>query len=369
MSDLLGSAYTPIQGWQSADINDQLVRTALFNTFGGANAWNKLGFAGDRPDYMSSWNADLGEGGPMVDTGWQKFLQDNGYGYNVGENSNGDVIGQLTQRGQTIPDRYATWSHPDNTGWNIANGVVQGVMLGAGAYAGLGADAGYGAGLEEAGNAAASELPSGMDLAADAALGSGNNITTAGGLLGSGASAAGNIANTGSDAHLYQSQAGGAGVQDLGNMGGAGTATVPTMTFGGSSGGLADLLKNGGAALVNNPRLAASLLGGLAGAMGGKSPGASGGGSGFAPLAAPVGSWSPVAKTGGGLMSQASSTPAPAGPQLQNSGLARFGANANPYLPAAFSPATYQAPRWNPGASAPTQMTAQPVAAGSPGGK
>lgn len=96
------------------------------------------------------------------------------------------------------------------------------------------------------------------------------------------------LATTGSDAHLYQPQAGGTGVQDLANMGGAGTPTVPTVNLGGGGSMLSSIgdwiTKNPGTALQLGGLLGSS-LGGLAG--GGGSSGGSGGGYTPKPVASP----------------------------------------------------------------------------------
>lgn len=125
----------------------------------------------------------------------------------------------------------------------LAAGAGGAALAGSGAGAGAG---GAGSGL------------SGMDLAADAALGSGNNIYTAGSMFDGAAGAASgsgfdggdggegldseaiNPSNTGSDAHFYQN--GG----DLANMGGNG-AVVPTasMSGGTTSPGFWNSLANG----------------------------------------------------------------------------------------------------------------------------
>lgn len=106
------------------------------------------------------------------------------------------------------------------------------------------------------------ELPSGMDLAADAAAGSGNNVGTAANAFSTGG---GPIASTGSDAHFYQPQAGGIGVQDLGNMGGAGTGTIPTALSSGAGGTLQNLASDGS----NASQLAKLLQGGVGTALAG----------------------------------------------------------------------------------------------------
>lgn len=125
-----------------------------------------------------------------------------------------------------------------------------------------GAAGGAFTGAEAGGVGGSAEGLSGMDLAADAGATSGNNIAYAGGQLGGGgaASAGGEIANTGSDAHFYQPQEGGVGVQDLGNMGAAGTPTIPSMSLGSGS-SLADLLKQGGKALIGSQQGTGSATG------------------------------------------------------------------------------------------------------------
>lgn len=137
-----------------------------------------------------------------------------------------------------------------------------------GAYFG-GAGAAEGAGSAAGAAEGAGEL-SGMDLAADAALGSGNNIYTAGSALGAGDAAAGasgiDAANTGSDAHFYNNPTAAEG--GLGNMGGAGTATIPTVDVSGSSFGdyLKDLYKG-----YKNYKNISGALGGGSGSSGSSS--------------------------------------------------------------------------------------------------
>lgn len=113
------------------------------------------------------------------------------------------------------------------------------------------------------------EAVSGMDLAADAGAASGNNVAYAGGQLGA---EGGSTASLGSDAHFYQPQSGGVGVQDLGNMGGAGTATIPSMTLGG---GASNYLKDA----YDTYKAYKGVAGAVSGGSGASSSGSTGGNS------------------------------------------------------------------------------------------
>jgi hypothetical protein len=147
---------------------------------------------------------------------------------------------QAAKDGKLIGDPHTWQDQTDHAFWNMA--MAMAAVTGAN-VAGAGA-----AGAQGAANA---ETPTGMDLAGDAAAGTGNNISYAGGQLGGdAASSAGGLANTGSDAHFYQPQSGGLGVQDLGNMGGIGTSTIPTLNLGGAS-SIGSLLKDAGKFLGN----------------------------------------------------------------------------------------------------------------------
>lgn len=124
--------------------------------------------------------------------------------------------------------------------------ITLGTVLSAGAAGYLGA----GAAALEGGGAAAGSAAGGNMALIESGLGTaGYGGSSAGSIaLGDGLGSAGaglgdyggsfeanqtapEVANTGSDAHFYQPQQGGVGVQDLGNMGGAGTATIPSMTI------------------------------------------------------------------------------------------------------------------------------------------
>lgn len=162
---------------------------------------------------------------------------------------------------------------------------ILGTVLAAGAGgAALGGTGGFGTGAATAtdaalptfaGNAAGTSLGTGSSIASNvgAQVGAAQAAGTAGaapaatgGLLGTGITAgqaasgvgaasslAGAVgdgtdaANTGSDAHFYQPQAGGTGVQDLANMGGADTGTMSTWNGGTGSYGnlLTQLMQNG----------------------------------------------------------------------------------------------------------------------------
>jgi len=150
-----------------------------------------------------------------------------------------------------------------------------------GAYFGGGA-AGGATGAEAGG-------VSGMDLAADAALGSGNNIVTAGGALGAGDVAAGAGGVSGMDLAADAPVGAGNNVTTAaGSFGGGGTAAEnaalrqlfqenPSLGTSAASSGFLDALKSGGSAVADwiakNPSVAAGLLGAIGGA-------ASGGGGG-----------------------------------------------------------------------------------------
>lgn len=125
--------------------------------------------------------------------------------------------------------------------------IALGTVLSAGAAGYLGAGAGALGGSGAAGGSAAGGnmalIDSGLGTAGyggssagTIAMGDGLGSAASGALTDYGGSAEANqaapeVANTGSDAHFYQPQQGGTGVQDLGNMGGAGTATIPSMTI------------------------------------------------------------------------------------------------------------------------------------------
>jgi len=154
---------------------------------------------------------------------------------------------------------------------------LSGMDLAADAAVGTGNNISYAGGALGGGGAGAAggagEV-SGMDLAADAGAGTGNNISYAGSQLGGAGGATSSVANTGSDAHFYNNPTAAEG--GLGNMGGAGTATIPTVNLG-SDPTFLDALKQGGSKLADwvakNPQQAA----GLAGAIGGLGGSGSGG--------------------------------------------------------------------------------------------
>lgn len=104
-------------------------------------------------------------------------------------------------------------------------------------------------------------------------------------------SAVDGLANSGSDAHFYQPQQGGVGVQDLGNMGGSSTATIPSSanTTTGSSplsqvGDKLSSLTPG--QILNGVKAVAPLLGAISGSKSGSTMGGSSSSSGS--IAAPA---------------------------------------------------------------------------------
>ena len=122
--------------------------------------------------------------------------------------------------------------------------------------------ASYGGGGAAAAAPAASSLVPGLT---DTQLAQGAT-GLAGTASGGGGGGSSDIANTGSDAHFYQPQAGNIGVQDLGNSGGAGTSSIPSWQYG--SDGLSGL--NGS----NASQLANLLKGGVGTGLAGLAAGA-----------------------------------------------------------------------------------------------
>lgn len=315
-----------------------------------------LGFTGNATTpatYSRDSGGDYGisSGGGMSPE-LQQWMQSNGYTARQAMGENGGSTGIFDKSNKLVGDPYHFDPDPGADGWAAAALAMMG-----GATAGIASAGGFGGGLAGAGAVEPAGGLSGMDLAADAAIGTGNNITTAGGLLGGAPSAAagglsgmdlaadaplgaGNnittaagqfsgaapgagssIANTGSDAHFYQPQAGGVGVQDLGNMGGAsgGAATLPTLNLGGGS----SMLGSIGDWIKANPGSALQLGSMLGGAVAGKPSGGSG--SGYTPQPVGSGGWQSSVATQQMKPQQSPSAGLLANPQGQvNDGLWRY---------------------------------------------
>lgn len=259
--------------------------------FGGPQYWASQGYTGGGPS-MPQYDNNTGELIPSG-TDWADFIKSKGYGYNVANDPSGFRHGQLTQNGQAVggvPE--AQWSEPDNTGFNITRALVSAALLAAGGSAAMGGGTGASTGAGVAGGSAGTGnmalIDSGLGtagyggssagtIAAGNGLGSVGTgaLTDAGANLEEGASPSFNtggdqIANTGSDAHFYQPQSGGTGVQDLANMGGAGTGTIPT-ALSSAPGGTLQSLQNGGS---NASQLANLLKGGVGTGLAGLAAGA-----------------------------------------------------------------------------------------------
>lgn len=161
--------------------------------------------------------------------------------------------GAATTGGSSLPTFAGNAAGTSLGGAGGGGGIAGNVGAQVAAAQGAGAAGAAGGGMSSADLAAlyggSGYGATGGELAAGATgggglLGSGvsagqaaSGVGTAGSLAGAGG---GDVANTGSDAHLYQNQAGGTGVQDLANMGGAGTGTMST--WNGGSGSYGDLL-------------------------------------------------------------------------------------------------------------------------------
>jgi hypothetical protein len=155
-----------------------------------------------------------------------------------------------------------SWKSGD---WQKAAGMAAAIFGGGALVGGALGGAGSGITLGGAGGGAGAEAVSGMDLAADAALGTGNNITTAGGLLSAApaaapaAAAAPNMAAT--NPALIESAVGtpGYGLSSAGAGGGAGAlaGSLPSWLPKELS-GVWDFVKD-------NPKLVGALAGGLLG--------------------------------------------------------------------------------------------------------
>lgn len=175
---------------------------------------------------------------------------------------------------QALSKQYETNSNHSMDNMGIFSLLAAGIGGGlAGAYGSAGtaaAGAGEGAGAAGTGVAGGSAATGNMALI-DSGLGTaGYGGSSAGSIafgdgLGSAAAGTGGLENfgnmysengftpdyagepsaTGSDAHFYQDTGSGTGLQDLGNFGGTGSASVPTTSLSGGSGGFLNSLASG----------------------------------------------------------------------------------------------------------------------------
>jgi hypothetical protein len=176
---------------------DPIDKQGGFGYAGGDKFLNALGLTGK---YSEGQEARESEGGstPAVDG----FIDPSLNGYQVGQynyDGNSQAVFLKDANGNIVKQGLIPRGHSSFTGSDYAD-ALKTYALAAGAGFGVNALAG---GLGGAG-AGAGEALSGMDLAADAALGTGNNIATAGSMLGGGSSAGiGALAGNADKAALY----------------------------------------------------------------------------------------------------------------------------------------------------------------------
>lgn len=176
-----------------------------------------------------------------------QYLKDNNLQYGqryTGENDNSFVNQVFDKGGKPIEGATSTWKNGNDDAFEVA--MLLASALAGGAAAGVGAS-GAGAGAEAAGGIGSAGAAGATNPALiDSYLGTaGYGASSAGAGGGAGAiGGLGEIANTGSDAHFYNNPTAAEG--GLGNMGGAGTATIPSMTLGQGGSGLGNLLRDVG---------------------------------------------------------------------------------------------------------------------------
>lgn len=225
-----GTAGSGVAGGSAATGNMALIESGLGTAgYGGAGAAGTTG--------------GLAAGGGAVGGGTLGFTGGSGAGLSgAGGETIGSNIGyQLGAQSAAIPTAGAEVLPAAAGGATAGGGATTGGLFGTGITAG--------------------QATSGAGLASSLA-----------GAAGDGGAA--EVANTGSDAHFYQNQAGGTGVQDLGNMGGSGTMQIPSWQYGAN--GAQQLLQSGGS---NASQLGNLLSGGVGNALLGAGLGAAFGGS------------------------------------------------------------------------------------------
>ncbi len=252
-SDGSGMLDQPNAKWRPLSLDDPLTGQEML--FGGAGVvdWRKLGYDGPLPEVPQAVRNSAGEveGGGVSETKMppelKQFMADNGYGMMKGENAEHFQLYQLTKDGQPVPGASKSVALANSDAYNIVKTIVDLGMAAGGAYAAYG-----GAGTQGL---------SGMDLAADAAIGSGNNITTAGSMLGSGAGTVGAGTSGLSGMDLAADVPGAAAPSGTTATGGT-TATMGggSTNVGGTSG--MDLAADAAAGTGNNIVTAGSQLGG-----------------------------------------------------------------------------------------------------------
>jgi hypothetical protein len=251
----------------------------------------------DAPDYDANWLKSLGYTGahPNVGMGpdssdnsqvgngeFQKWLGDQGLTLGMGLMGRPGVkyddllrLQAFDKSGAKVGAEHNWLKDESDPGFGAMMAVMAAFM---GNYAGAAAAMG--------GGEAALGGTSGMDLAADAALGSGNNITTAAGSFGSSGGALG-AANGSWD---VPGQLGGSnGSWDVaGQVGGGSTGSSPSWLTQLQNGDIAGALSTGGSSVLDwvtsNPTDALKLLGTVGGGLlGGAGSGGSGGGKAYDP--------------------------------------------------------------------------------------
>ncbi len=186
-SDGSGVADQPNANWAAMDPSNPQFATYLQGFGAGTNPavdWSKLGYQGPGVSYNPrSDNPDAP--GQLVSSpdAFGKWASSNGLGLMTGSNGQGFDLAQLTQNGAPVNGASRSYSKPDNSSFNIVQGLVNaGLLAGAGtaAYGAYGAsgsaaggglssadtaalygNAGYGATGAEAGSGALGETAAG----------------------------------------------------------------------------------------------------------------------------------------------------------------------------------------------------------------
>ena len=241
---------------------DNGAQTDWAKLFGGAadqyETAQRFGYAGAMPvDQSAGGDSSVFQpGNPQQEL--FDWMQSSGYGYGINPTVNGGQFNTwLDPQGNPIEGTQREFAAPDDSAFWTAAKLA--------ALVASGAAGGYFGGAE----AGASGL-SGMDLAADAALGSGNNIMTAGGQFGGGLG--GGTMLSAADAGIGQFPAGMEGYS-FGNVGAGGGGFDPVgayMTSGAAEGSTmaGSLTGAGGASGAVGAGTTAGTLGSIGNALG-----------------------------------------------------------------------------------------------------
>lgn len=244
-----GVAEQPNANWQKANstTNPEL-NAEIYNLMGGAGRklidLSKLGYSGPAVG-MNAAQRDSGGDYIIpasrfnVPTEWDQFVKDNGLGLMTGHNDQNFNLSQLTQNGRPIAGASYSESEPNQDAFNAVRALTNTALVGGAGYAAMGGAGGGGIGAEGL---------SGMDLAADAAIGTGNNIGTAGAAFGNGA-AGGGVAGGGGgfgpgSFDFSPAGAGGGGAAGAAGGGGGGSPGFLNSLASGDWGGAASAAGN-----------------------------------------------------------------------------------------------------------------------------